>query len=77
MFSPQTGELVNLSEQQIIDCTWGFGNRGCKGGYPYRALKWIIKHGGLATEESYGRYLAQVLRTFIAFMYNTFSYQSS
>ena len=56
----QTGNRLNLSEQQIVDCTWGFGNRGCKGGYPYRAMQWIIKHGGLATEESYGKYLAQV-----------------
>eukprot|EP00112_Aurelia_sp_Birch-Aquarium-sp1_P017337 Seg4002.5 transcript_id=Seg4002.5/GoldUCD/mRNA.D3Y31 product="Counting factor associated protein D" protein_id=Seg4002.5/GoldUCD/D3Y31 len=55
----KTGDLINLSQQQIVDCTWGFGNRGCKGGYPYRALQWLIKHGGLATEESYGKYLAQ------------------
>lgn len=51
-----------MSEQQLIDCSWGFGNRGCKGGYPHRAMQWVIKHGGLATEESYGRYLAQVKR---------------
>ena len=56
----QTGTLLNLSEQQIIDCSWGFGNRGCKGGYPHRAMQWVIKHGGLATDASYGRYLAQV-----------------
>eukprot|EP00795_Rhopilema_esculentum_P007454 gene7454-13220_t len=55
----KTGNLVSLSQQQIVDCTWGYGNRGCKGGYPYRALQWIMKHGGLATEESYGKYLAQ------------------
>lgn len=59
-FRLQTGTLLNLSEQQLIDCSWGFGNRGCKGGYPHRAMQWVIKHGGLATEKSYGRYLAQV-----------------
>jgi len=55
----KTGTQIELSQQQIVDCTWGYGNRGCKGGYPYRALQWIMKHGGLATDDSYGRYLAQ------------------
>ncbi|XP_047134693.1 uncharacterized protein LOC100204117 isoform X2 [Hydra vulgaris] len=55
----KTGDLVDLSEQQIIDCSWGFGNKGCKGGYPYRAIQWIMKHGGISTQESYGKYLAQ------------------
>lgn len=55
----KTGQLIKLSEQQIVDCSWGFGNKGCKGGYPYRAMQWIIKHGGIATRKSYGKYLAQ------------------
>ena len=59
-FRLQTGTLLTLSKQELSHCYWGFGNRGCKGGYPHRAMKWVIKHGGLATEKSYGRYLAQV-----------------
>jgi len=55
----KTGVLNDLSEQQIVDCSWGFGNKGCKGGYPYRAMQWILKHGGIATQTSYGNYLAQ------------------
>uniref|UniRef100_A0A7M5X5G9 Uncharacterized protein n=1 Tax=Clytia hemisphaerica TaxID=252671 RepID=A0A7M5X5G9_9CNID len=55
----KTGKRIKLSEQQIVDCSWGFGNRGCKGGYPYRAMQWSIQHGGIATSESYGKYLAQ------------------
>ena len=56
----QTGQLVSLSEQELMDCTWDEGNNACDGGEDFRAYQWIMKNG-LATEDDYGPYLSQVL----------------
>ena len=50
---------MDVSEQQLMDCSWGFGNSGCRGGYSWKALVWAKRHG-VASSSSYGRYLAQV-----------------
>jgi len=46
-----TGELVSLSEQNLMDCDER--NHGCNGGNPYVALLYTIINGGIDTEESY------------------------
>ncbi|KAJ8963977.1 hypothetical protein NQ314_005236 [Rhamnusium bicolor] len=58
-FIKNGGSLVRLSQQALIDCSWGYGNNGCDGGEDFRAYKWMLKHGGIPTEEEYGPYLGQ------------------
>ncbi|CAD7088623.1 unnamed protein product [Hermetia illucens] len=43
-------KLLELSEQQLIDCSER--NRGCNGGHPYLAMKYVKKNG-ISTAESY------------------------
>lgn len=37
-----------------------YGNNGCDGGEDFRAYQWMLKHGGIPTEDEYGGYLGQV-----------------
>ncbi|GAB1599982.1 digestive cysteine proteinase 1-like [Argonauta hians] len=54
----KTGYSVRLSQQELMDCSWGEGNNGCDGGEDFRAYDWIMKMGGISSEDSYGGYLA-------------------
>ncbi|KAL8558058.1 hypothetical protein ACOMHN_022951 [Nucella lapillus] len=54
----KTGNLVRLSQQELMDCSWGEGNDGCDGGEDFRSYNWIMKSGGLTAESQYGQYLA-------------------
>jgi len=48
-----TGNLVALSEQQLIDCAGKFSNKGCEGGWMDNAFEYIKEIGGVDTEDSY------------------------
>lgn len=58
-FLKNGGNLVRLSQQALIDCSWGFGNNGCDGGEDFRSYQWIQKMGGIPAEDEYGGYLGQ------------------
>ncbi|OAY50324.1 hypothetical protein MANES_05G126900v8 [Manihot esculenta] len=47
-----TGNLTDLSEQQLIDCDTT-SNNGCDGGNMDRAFAYIVSSGGLHKEEDY------------------------
>merc|ERR1711973_62660 len=49
----QTGELISLSEQNLIDCATESPNAGCSGGYPSIGINHVIKSGGIESEKSY------------------------
>ncbi|GAB2234263.1 hypothetical protein Drorol1_Dr00003509 [Drosera rotundifolia] len=48
-----TGNLISLSEQQIVDCDTNGNDQGCNGGTPDGAFSYIINSGGLTTEDNY------------------------
>jgi len=48
-----TGEMVTLSEQELVECSTDGGNSGCNGGLMDAAFDFIIKNGGIDTEDDY------------------------
>lgn len=54
----KTGQLVSLSEQNLVDCTSAYGSRGCNGGYIHTSFLYIRDNKGIDSESSYA-YLAR------------------
>lgn len=47
-----TGDMISLSEQELVDCDKSY-NQGCNGGLMDYAFEFIMKNHGIDTDQDY------------------------
>uniref|UniRef100_A0A8D2KRE1 Cathepsin L1-like n=1 Tax=Varanus komodoensis TaxID=61221 RepID=A0A8D2KRE1_VARKO len=49
----KTRKLISLSEQNLVDCSWKQGNKGCNHGQSSQAFQYVIDNKGINLESTY------------------------
>lgn len=49
----EEGKVMNMSEQELVDCATEWGNNGCGGGFMDNALRYVIDRKGVCSATDY------------------------
>lgn len=69
----KTGQLISLSEQNLVDCSKSYGTFGCSGAWMANAYDYVVGNG-LQSTSTYP--YTSVVRIYQAYLLQTVHYSS-